>query len=51
MEILFHVSSCQVTNRLGGSLVGFEIETKFHDLSMSLTQVLFVFHAGTLYGL
>ena len=34
-----------VTTRLGGSLV--QIDTKFHDYSMSFIQVLFVFHAGT----
>ena len=41
--------SFHVTTRLGGSLV--HMDTKFHDYSMSFTQVLFVFHAGTLYGL
>ena len=38
-----------VTTRLGGGLV--EIHIKFHDDSMSFIKVLFVFHAGTLYGL
>ena len=41
--------SFSVTTRLGGRLV--QIHTKFHDYSMSFIQILFVFHAGTLYGL
>ena len=35
--------SFHVTTRLGGSLV--EIHTKFYDHSMSVIQVLFLFHA------
>ena len=37
-----------VTTRLGGGLV--QIDTKFHDYSMSFIQVLFVFHATTWHG-
>ena len=44
-----HSTSFLVTTRLGGSLV--QIDTKFHDDSMSFIQVLFVSHTGTLYGL
>ena len=33
--------SIRVTNRLGGSLV--QIDSKFHDYSMSFIQALFVF--------
>ena len=36
-------------SQIDGGLV--QIDTKFHDNSMSFIQVLFVFHAQTLYGL
>ena len=37
-----------LTTRLGGGLV--QIHIKFHEYSMSFTQVLFVFHAQTSHG-
>ena len=58
-EIQLHCKKCDedshgnsvsflVATRLGGGLV--QNDTKFHSHSMSFIQVLFVFHAGTLYG-
>ena len=36
---------CHFLLQIDDSLV--QIDTKFHDVSMSFTQILFVFHAGT----
>ena len=36
---------CRLKSQIDGSLV--KIDTKFHDYSISLFQVLFVFHAQT----
>ena len=39
---------CDIMSQIDRSLV--EIDTKFHDYSMSFIQGLFVFHAGTWHG-
>ena len=39
---------CQFMSQIDGSLV--QIDTKFHDYSMSFIQVLFVFNAKTGHG-